>query len=136
MNTPRDRNPSKVKPLRQRRILRRVGIGLLVVLALLGVSLLWALHTASGARFVLARVQAALDDKLSIGGIDGTLAGPLRVTDLRYRDAASGLDAQLAQASVDVGVLALFGGRVAIQDLRASDIHVALTSVASPAEPP
>ena len=136
MNTPRDRNPSKVKPIRQRRILRRVGIGLLVVLALIGLTALWALHTASGARFVLARVQAALDDKLGIGGIAGTLAGPLRVTNLRYRDADSGVDAQIAQASVDVGVLALFGGRVAIQDLRASDIHVALTSVASPAEPP
>lgn len=136
MNSPRDRNPSTAKPQRQRRILRRFGIGLLVVLALIGVTVLWALHTTSGARFVLARVQAALEDKLSIGGIDGTLAGPLRVTDLRYRDAASGVDAQLAQASVDVGVLALFSGRVTIQDLQASDINVALTTVASPAEPP
>ncbi|MEP6882186.1 MAG: pathogenicity protein, partial [Dokdonella sp.] len=127
---PRDQKPRKTEPKPRRRALRRIGWILLALLIVVGAALLWIFNTQSGARFVLARVQSALDNKLSVGTIGGTLAGPLQLDDVRYVDAAGGVDARIKHASIDLDVLDLLGRRVSINTLAANDVDIALTTVA------
>ncbi|HQY55683.1 MAG TPA: hypothetical protein PLU65_10670, partial [Dokdonella sp.] len=79
--------PKPTRRFVRRRILRGIGWTLLTLLVVIGGLLLWALNSESGARFVLARVQSALDDKLVVGHSSGSLSGPLVLDDLRYADA-------------------------------------------------
>ncbi len=135
MNVPRDQKPHKTEPKPRRRVLRRIGWTLLALLIVVGAALLWIFNTQSGARFVLARAQSALDNKLSVGTIGGTLAGPLQLDDVRYVDAAGGVDARIKHASIDLDVLDLLGRRVSIDTLAANDVDIALTTVAPKPEP-
>ena len=68
--------------------------GLIVVMLAM---VLWVLNTQSGTRWAAARATAALGDKLSIETVDGTIAGPLRLTNLRYRDSAAGIDVRVLE---------------------------------------
>ena len=115
---------------RGRRVLRALGIVLACLLLLLCIALWWALRTESGTAFVLARATSALDGRLHIARHDGTVAGPLHLEEVRYTDAASGVEASLQQLDVDLDVTALLGGRVQIRELAASGIDLALTTVA------
>ncbi len=117
-----------VKP--RRRVLHALAWVLLIVLIVVGGVLLWAVNTESGARFVLARAQSALDGKLVVGRSSGTLSGPLVLDDLRYADASAGIDARIKHVSVHPNIFALLGGRVELNDVIADDVDVALTTVA------
>ncbi len=128
----RKQTRAEVKP--RRRLLRAMGWALFALLTVVAGILLWAFNTGSGARFALARVQSALDDKLSIGSVSGSLSGPLVLDELRYADAAAGIDARIKHVSVDIGVLALLGGRVKLDDVAADDVDIALTTVAPKAD--
>lgn len=119
-----------------RRWLRRLGFGFALLLLLVGLAVLWLLHTQSGMGFVLARVQSAMDNQLSVGAASGSLAGPTQLENLRYRDPVNGVDVQISRATIDLGVLALLRGRVVIRDLEARDITLALTTVANPPDEP
>lgn len=129
MNAPRptDRKPANPPPRRSGwRWLPRILL-VLVVLVLGGLS--WILFSASGAGFVLARVQAALDGKLVIGRHEGSLAGPLRLEGLRYLDPASGVDAGVDRIEVDVDLLALFNTRVSVRSVAIDGVRLDLTTV-------
>ena len=136
MNAPRPTRTRPEPPARKRRVWRGLLIGVMAVLVVLGLALVWLLRTESGAGFVLARVQSALDGKLEVERHAGTLAGPLQLDGIRYRDPASGVDTRIGHASIDLGVLALLGGRVEIQSLDAGDIDVALTPVSPKPDQP
>ena len=62
----------------------------------------WSLNTQSGARSIARIAVSALGGKLALGTVDGTIAGPLTVTDLRYRDPEAGIDARLQRVHVDM----------------------------------
>lgn len=113
-------------------MLRGIGWTLLALLVVIGGLLLWAVNSESGARFVLARVQSALGDTLVVGHSSGSLSGPLVLDDLRYADAAAGIDVRMKRVSIDPGLLALFGGRVELDEVLAEDVDVDLTTVAAP----
>lgn len=117
-----------------RRILRGIGWSLLALLVVMGGLLLWVLNSESAARFVLARVQSALDDKLVVGHSSGSLSGPLVLDDLRYADASAGIDVRIGRVSLDPVILALLGGRVALDEVLADDVDVALSTVAAKPE--
>ena len=125
---PSKKNAADAKP--KRRVLRAVAWALLAVFMLVGGILLWALNTESGTRFVLARVQSALDGKLVMGRASGSLSGPLVLDDVRYADASAGIDARIKHLRVDPGILALLSGRVELNDVVADDVDIALTTVA------
>jgi len=69
--------------------LRWVAVALLTALTLLAGVAGWLIGTRSGAAWLLARVDARLE-ALELGSVHGTLAGRLRLHDVRYRDPAGG----------------------------------------------
>ncbi len=108
-------------------------LGALLIL-LLGV-IAWSLNTQSGARSVARIAVNALGGKLALGNIEGTIAGPLTVTDLRYNDPEVGIDARLQRIHVDVVLADILRARVHVHELQASDIDVALHEPTKPPEP-
>jgi translocation and assembly module TamB len=108
----------------------------IVVAALIMVAVgavLWIINTQSGTRFAAARATALLGDKLAIGSIDGSIAGPLRLTNFRYRDPAAGVDASVAQLEVDLVLNDLWRKLLHVGQLEVSGVDVLLTE---PTEPP
>ncbi len=99
---------------------------MLILLAIGAV--LWVINTQSGTRFAAARATALMGDKLAIGSIDGSIAGPLRITDFRYRDPAAGIDASVAQLEVDLVLSDLWRKLVHVGRLEVSGIDVLMTA--------
>ena len=106
----------------------------MLVLAIFA-GVLWILHSQSGAGFVLARVQAALDGKLHISRHDGTLAGTLHLEGLRYLDPSVGMDARIDRIEVDADLFALLGGRLDIDSLSVDGVQLALTTLPDDPDP-
>jgi translocation and assembly module TamB len=108
-----------------------------IVIAVLIVSIvgmmLWVLNTQSGTRWAAARASAALGDKLSIETLNGTIAGPLHLTHLRYRDPSAGIDVGVRELTLDLVLNDLWGRLVHVKNLEVSGVDV-LTH--EPTEPP
>lgn len=122
------RAPAVTPRLRSRRVLRGVGIVLAVLIVLIGGVLLWALQTESGMQFVLARAESVLGGKLVVQQASGTLAGPLALNGVHYRDDAAGIDATVAHMRVDIAPLALLAKRVHVEDLAIDGVDLVLTT--------
>ncbi|HEX7338416.1 MAG TPA: translocation/assembly module TamB domain-containing protein [Rhodanobacteraceae bacterium] len=114
-----------------RRGLRRIGIGVAVLVVLLVGVLWWLLGTTSGLHFALARVVAATDGAVSVTAAKGTLAGPLQLDGLRYHDATSGLDARIRHVTLDVSLWSLAADTARIDNLDADGITVSLPATRS-----
>lgn len=123
-------------PSRARRVLAWSGIALAALVALLAIVLFWLLRTESGTRFALARAVGATDGRLAVARAGGHLIGPLTLEGVRWRDAASGVDAQVGRVRVDLAPLALLGRRVHVTALDVEDIAIALTTVPPQPEQP
>jgi translocation and assembly module TamB len=108
-----------------------VALGALLVLV--AAALAWTLKTQSGARWAAARAESALGGKLTLGEVYGTIAGPLTVTGVHYRDVESGKDVRVGRATVDVALRELLSTRVRVRSLEADGIDVRLTE---PTKPP
>lgn len=106
-------------------------IGLLIVV-LVG-AIAWVINTQSGTRFAAARATAVLGDKLAIDSIDGSIAGPLRLANLRYHDPAAGIDAKVATLELDLVLGDLWHSLVHVKNLNVGGIDVLMTE---PTEPP
>jgi translocation and assembly module TamB len=113
------------------------GTGIVIaVLILLAIgTLLWVINTQSGTRFAAARASALMGDKLAIGGIDGSLAGPLRIMNVRYHDPAVGIDASVARLEVDLAWRDLWHRRVQVDRLDVSGIDVLIQEPTQPPPP-
>lgn len=109
-------------------------LGILCALLLLAVclGLFWLLRTESGARFVIARALGAAEGKLAIGASQGSLAGPLVLTDMRWNDA--GVEARIGRLEIDIAPLALLRKVLHVENVAASDIRAATTT--QPPAPP
>jgi translocation and assembly module TamB len=117
-------------------LLKWLAIVLLVLVLLAGTFLYWMLQTESGARFAIARAVAAMEGKLVIEKSAGTLAGPLTLTNVRYRDPDVGVDAKVGTVLVDLAPMALLGRRVHLTNLELADGEVALTTLPPKPEEP
>jgi len=119
-----------------RKWLKRIAFafGALIVLAI--VFSLWLQYTTSGARFALARAQAAMGGKLTITDVSGSLSGPLVLTGVRYRDAAAGVDAGVGTVKVQFAISELFGRVLHFQNMTIDNVDVALVSIPPPSKPP
>src|SRR3569832_1420293 len=111
-----------------------IGFAALLVLALAFVS--WLLWTQSGARFAVARAQAALEGKLTIGAVQGSIRGPLQLQGVRYRDPAAGVDASAQRVSVEAALLPLWHRTLHLRALDLGGVVVTLTTVPAPANAP
>ena len=108
-----------------------LALGVLVIAVASVVT--WMLSTTSGTRWTVARVASVLGDKLAIGSTEGTIAGPLELRDLRYRDPAMGVDLRIARVGVDVVMADLLRRTAHVRTLTISGLNVALSE---PTEPP
>ena len=115
------------------RFLKWLGITLAVLLLLVGTLSFWLLRTESGLQFVLARAIGATQGKLSIEHSTGSLAGPVNLQNLRYRDAAAGIDVTTAHARIEFAPLELLSARLHLIHLELDGVAAALTTV--PAQP-
>ena len=105
------------------KILLGAVLALVLIVAL---AVVWLTNTTSGARFALGRAIGAMDGKLAIASAEGTLAGPLTLTGVQWRDA--GVDAKVGRVTVDVALMAALGKVVHIQNLDIADVTVATTT--------
>jgi len=118
------------------RLLKWIGIVLLVVLLLIALFAWWLLGSESGAQFALARAVGAMEGKLSVEKSGGRLVGPLVLEGVRYRDAAVGVDAKLGRVLVDLKPFELLSKRVHLTNVELEKIDVALTTLPPKPEPP
>jgi translocation and assembly module TamB len=109
------------------------GIVLLAILVPIVGALAWIVGTNAGARWTLARASAVLNDALQIERLDGTLAGPLTLTNLAYRDPRSGLDVTAEHMNVDLAFRKLFAMTVQVATAELRGVEVRLSE---PTEPP
>ena len=117
--------------------LRIAGISFGVLLVLTAAVAVWALHTESGTRAVLALARGWLPPGLTFAEVRGTIAGPLHIRNFRYRDTALGLDLSVESATVDLAPLALLARRLHVEKAEIDGIVLALfPATASPAPPP
>jgi translocation and assembly module TamB len=110
-----------------------IGLGLLGVVVLVVGFGAWVVNTSSGTRWAFARASGVTDGALQAERIDGTLAGPLTLAGLTYRDPKSGLDLKAERIELDVALLELFGMTAHITRAQVQGIAVALSE---PTEPP
>ena len=115
-------------------MLRRSLWSLAALIVLLTLAAAWTLYTESGARFVAGVAKRALDDKLASGIIEGTIAGGLRITDLRWRDTSSGVWFHAGEVRATLAPGALLAGTLRLRALTLHDVLVELTTVAPPLE--
>ncbi|MEO8802553.1 MAG: translocation/assembly module TamB domain-containing protein [Rudaea sp.] len=118
---------------RTRTWIKRIGIAVAILLALVGAFAWWLLGSESGARFALARAEAALGNKLNVAQLQGDLTSPLQLHDVRYRDPASGIDVHITSIKVDYALSGLIGRRLHVRNLEVEGVDVRLTTVATPA---
>jgi len=116
--------------------LKRIGVALAVIVALGVAFSLWLQYTQSGARFALARVQGAMEGKLAITDVGGTLSGPLILTGVRYRDPKTGIDAKIGTVKVQFALSKLLGSVLQFENVDIDNVDVALTTIPPPAVPP
>ena len=109
----------------RRRWLRRLGIALLLTLALLALAAGWLLGTGAGLRFALARVEAASAGALQVRQARGRLIGPLDLAGIRYDD-GKGTVARVATLHLDLRFWPLLTGRVHVIVLDADGVEVTL----------
>lgn len=109
--------------------LRRGGLALLILLVLLALGAWWLLGTGAGLRFALARAHGFTGGALSVQRAQGSLAGPLRLTNLRYAD-GKGLTVQVASARLDLRIAPLLAKRLHIDTLDVDGVAITLPPAA------
>ena len=118
------------------RLMKWIVVFFAALIVVTSILLYWLLGTESGARFALARAVAAMEGKLSFERSSGRLAGPLTLVNVRYNDAATGVDAHIGSIVLDLAPMAFLSKRVHIVDLEVERADVALTTVPpKPAQP-
>lgn len=108
------------------------GISIAVLIVAIIAVVAWVLNTQSGTRWAAARATAALGGKLAIESVEGSVAGPLRVTNLRYRDPAAGIDVGVQQLALDMVLSDLWHSLVHVGSLEVSGIDVLMQEPTEP----
>ena len=88
--------------------------------------LAWALTSESGARWIARTASDVLGAKLQIDAVEGTLAGPLTIVDLRYRDPLAGLDVAVQRLEIDIAMRELLRMTAHVTKLEVSGVDVLL----------
>ncbi|RDS84611.1 pathogenicity protein [Dyella monticola] len=110
---------------RRRRWLLAIGIGLLVLFALMTGGLGWLLCTGAGLRFALAQAQGFTHGALHVEQARGRLIGPIDMTQLRYDD-GKGTDVVITGAHLDWNIASLLYKQLHVVDLDVARVDVAL----------
>ncbi|MBX3727219.1 MAG: translocation/assembly module TamB domain-containing protein [Xanthomonadales bacterium] len=116
----------------RRRWLRRIVLGLAVVLLALVLLVAWLGGTGSGLRFVLGRTAILLDDNLRWQRAQGSLLGGLRLEGVDYEDPAVGR-IQADVLEISPRSRRLLGGELHLTGVTVEGVRVRLPA---PAQPP
>lgn len=106
--------------------LGRAAIGFAICIAFLTALSIWAVHSESGARLLSVLAREALGDRLELGRVEGTLAGPLTLASIRYRDPAAGIALAAERVDVDVEWSHLLQRIVHVRALAITGLDVSL----------
>jgi len=98
-----------------------LALPIVALLALLAM-LFWLLGTTSGARMALSAAVSASGGKLQIGAVEGRLAGPLKLAQVRLQ--GTGMETELRDVSLDWEPQDLFQQRLHITALRVDAIRL------------
>ena len=117
-----------------RKVLRWTAAGLMCALLLVSALALWVVNTQRGTAWVAGVIGRTLENRVSFGGVQGVLAGPLTLQHVRYSDPATGLTASVERVTTDVEWLALARGLIHVRNAEVQGIDVILGKP-QPAEP-
>ena len=119
------------------RWLRWIGLGLLTIIVLMVATLAWMLNSHSGTTAALSLAQRALGEKLQIERVEGTLAGPLTLYNLKFGDPTQGveLSAQLIRANVKLMELLHMTVHVSDAEVRGISVNSRPRTEPEPSEP-
>ncbi len=101
------------------------GIGAVIIVLVIAAA--WLTNTAAGARWAYQRATPLVPGTLSVASIDGTLAGPLTIDALHYRDLDAGIELEVERLRVDLGLLALLRQTVVIESGNATGVRLTLS---------
>lgn len=99
------------------------GTAAVLLVAILAVA--WLGGSQGGLRFALNQVRGALGDKLSVGSVEGTLFGGMRLRDVRYHDPDVG-DYRLGLIEVAPRSRRLFTGELHLTAVTVHDVDITL----------
>ena len=110
------------------------GIVLAALLVLVAAVFAWAVYSESGARSLLALSRRWLPAGLTVDEVRGTVAGTLRIHNLRYRDPAVGMDLTVDDAVLEFAALALLSRRLHVERAQVDGLRLTLftPTIASP----
>jgi autotransporter translocation and assembly factor TamB len=111
------------KPLKVCLVLLLIPLLALPVAAAL---LLALAGTETGTAFVVRQLQHQLDEQVTWQGLDGSLLGPLRLTNVTLMQ--PGMEAQLERLSLDWSPSALLQGKLLVSALQADGIRINLST--------
>ncbi|MGH8281082.1 MAG: hypothetical protein ACRERZ_02705, partial [Gammaproteobacteria bacterium] len=104
-------------------MIKRIVIAVVMLFILLLAGAIWfTLRSETALHWVVARVETHYAGKLTIGGVQGSLMGPITLTDVQLDETA--FDASIHTLTLDWQPLALLGRRAVITQLRAQDMEV------------
>ena len=109
-----------------RSVLLWAGLSLLALLVLIGGTVLWVINSTSGTRWAVNRARGVLGNALTIEQVAGSLAGPLVIEGLHYRDPGGAFDVRAERAVVDVELMALLRGTAHVRDCEVRGVTVVL----------
>ena len=112
------------------------AVGLSAVLVLAAAVVAWVLNAETGARWAAGVASNTLGEKLAIGAVEGTIAGPLTITDLRYRDPAVGVDVAAKRIAVDMALAELLRAVVRVKSAELNGVDVRLQEPSQSQPPP
>ena len=101
----------------------RRGVYLLLasVLAIV-VTVVWAIHTRSGAERVLGLTLGQLSIPIEVAAVEGTIADGLALSDIRTK--SNGVDIQIQSLRVEFDLVGLLRKQLIFQDLEVMDILI------------
>ena len=110
--------------------LKRIAIAFAALLLVVTAVSWWALGTAAGLRFALARAESLSGGALQVQQAQGRLAGPLQLAGVRYDD-GHGTVVDLATVRLDLHLWSLLGRRVHLTTLDVEGVVVALPAAST-----
>ena len=113
-------------------MIRRLLIGLSILLLLPLLLASWLVASESGLHWALEQARPRLPGELEVAALSGRILGPLRVDRIRYRDA--GLEVAAARAELRWNPWALLGGRLDVEALEIEALALELPAAGAGTE--
>jgi len=116
----------------QHKKLRKIARLLLIVITPLLIVLIWLLYSQSGLNFALNQSRAYLPSELSFKNIQGSIMGPITISELNYSHEDFTID--IKQINVYWSAFDLLQKKLSIDSLRAKSVEISVANSDSKAK--